>query len=70
VYGRTDDFGYKAVENRVSVPNLQATLFHLLGSRPFKAHVSPRRSRRDTNRVQHYRATVVGDLLKKPPKVA
>jgi hypothetical protein len=30
-YGETDDFGYKATVNRVSVPNLQATLLHLLG---------------------------------------
>jgi hypothetical protein len=30
-YGRTDDFGYKAVENRVSVHDLQATILHLMG---------------------------------------
>jgi hypothetical protein len=30
-YGKTDDFGYKAVENRVSVYDLQATILHLLG---------------------------------------
>jgi len=30
-YGRTDDFGYKAVEPRVSVHDLQATILHLLG---------------------------------------
>jgi len=30
-YGETDDFGYKATVNRVSVPNLQATMLHLLG---------------------------------------
>ena len=30
-YGATDDFGYKAVENRVHVHDLHATLLHLLG---------------------------------------
>ena len=31
VYGATDDIGYKAVENRVSVPDFHATILHLLG---------------------------------------
>ena len=31
VYGATDDMGYKAVENRVSVHNYHATILHLLG---------------------------------------
>ena len=31
VYGETDEFGYKATVNRVSVPDLQATLLYLLG---------------------------------------
>jgi hypothetical protein len=30
-YGATDEFGYKAVENRVSVPDLHATVLHLMG---------------------------------------
>jgi hypothetical protein len=30
-YGATDEFGYKAVENRVSVPDLHATVLHQLG---------------------------------------
>lgn len=30
-YGATDEFGYKAVEDRVSVPDLHATLLHQLG---------------------------------------
>jgi len=30
-YGSTDEFGYKAVENRVSVHDLQATVLHLMG---------------------------------------
>jgi hypothetical protein len=31
VHGRTDDFGYKAVENPVHVHDLHATMLHLLG---------------------------------------
>jgi hypothetical protein len=31
VYGATDDVGYRAAENRVSVPDLHATLLHQLG---------------------------------------
>jgi hypothetical protein len=30
-YGETDEFGYKAVTNRVGVPDLQATILHLFG---------------------------------------
>jgi len=30
-HGRTDDFGYKAVENRVGINDLHATILHLLG---------------------------------------
>ena len=31
VYGATDEFGYKAVENKVEVHDLHATMLHLLG---------------------------------------
>ena len=30
-YGRTDDFGYRVVENRVTIHDLHATMLHLLG---------------------------------------
>ena len=30
-YGATDDFGYKAAENIVTVYDLHATILHLLG---------------------------------------
>jgi hypothetical protein len=30
-YGATDEVGFKAVENRVSVNDLHATILHLLG---------------------------------------
>ncbi|MEC9348304.1 MAG: DUF1501 domain-containing protein, partial [Planctomycetota bacterium] len=31
VHGATDDFGFRAVEDRVHVHDLQATILHLLG---------------------------------------
>lgn len=31
IYGATDECGYKAVENRVSIHDLHATMLHLLG---------------------------------------
>ncbi len=31
IHGATDEFGYAAVENRVSVPDFHATILHLLG---------------------------------------
>jgi len=30
-YGSTDEFGYRAVENRVHVHDLHATMLHLMG---------------------------------------
>jgi len=30
-YGKTDEVGFKAVENRVSINDLHATILHLLG---------------------------------------
>jgi uncharacterized protein (DUF1501 family) len=30
-YGNTDDYGYEAVENKVHVHDLHATILHLLG---------------------------------------
>lgn len=31
IYGATDEFGYKAIENRVEIHDLHATMLHLLG---------------------------------------
>ena len=30
-YGATDDFGFRAVQNRVHIHDLHATILHLLG---------------------------------------
>ncbi len=31
IYGATDEYGYKAIENKVSIHDLHATMLHLLG---------------------------------------
>jgi len=31
IYGQTDEYGYKAIENRVEIHDLHATMLHLLG---------------------------------------
>ena len=31
VYGQTDDYGYRVVENKTTIPDLHATMLHLLG---------------------------------------
>ena len=36
VFGETDDLGYRPSGDRVGVPDLQATILHLLGLDPFK----------------------------------
>ena len=30
-YGATDEFGYRAIENKVEIHDLHATMLHLLG---------------------------------------
>jgi uncharacterized protein (DUF1501 family) len=57
-YGATDDFGYKAVENKVHVHDLQATILHLLGLD--HTRLTYRYSGRD------YRLTDVGGHVVKP----
>jgi hypothetical protein len=31
IHGATDEYGYKAIENRVEIHDLHATMLHLLG---------------------------------------
>ena len=31
VFGATDEYGYKAIENKVAIHDLHATMLHLLG---------------------------------------
>jgi len=60
MYGATDEFGYNAVENRVSVPDLHATCLHLLGIDHLK--LTYRHQSRDM-RLTDVSGTVVKDLI-------
>jgi hypothetical protein len=68
-HGSTDDFGYKAVENRVSVPDLHATILYLLGldHERLKYHHHGRNETLTDPAVSH--AKIVGALLESPPKI-
>lgn len=60
VHGATDDFGFRAVENRVSVHDLHATILHLLGFD--HEHLTYRYSGRDF-RLTDVHGEVVQELL-------
>ncbi len=69
VYGATDDFGYKSVEKRVSVPDLHATILHLLGLDHERLKY-PHHGRNETLTDPAVSgAKVVGALLESPPTV-
>ncbi|MEX2263972.1 MAG: DUF1501 domain-containing protein [Bryobacteraceae bacterium] len=61
IYGATDDIGYRAVENRVSVHDFHATMLHLLGLNfrelAFERHSLPERL------TDQYPARVVSGIL-------
>ena len=59
-YGATDEFGFRAVENRISVHDLHATLLHLLGFN--HEHLTYRYSGRDF-RLTDIHGEVVHELL-------
>ena len=59
-HGATDDFGYRAVENRVHVHDLHATLLHLLGFD--HTRLTYRHAGRDFRLTDVY-GTVVQDIL-------
>ena len=68
VYGETDEFGYKATVNRVSVPDLQATLLYLLGLN-HKGLTFPHEGREETpTNMNITGARIVADIVKNPPK--
>lgn len=66
-YGATDDFGYKSVEKRVSVPDLHATMLHVLGlDHERLSYVHQGRDETLTD-VAVSGARIVGELLESPP---
>jgi hypothetical protein len=60
VYGATDEYGYKAVENKVEIHDLHATMLHLLGVDHLK--LTYRFSGRDM-RLTDVHGNVVHDIL-------
>jgi hypothetical protein len=69
VHGATDDFGYKAVSDRVGVPDLHATLLHQLGL-DHRRLGYPFRGREETlTDAPVSKARVVAKLLEKPPEI-
>ena len=56
VYGATDEFGYAAVENKVHVHDLHATILHLMGLDHEAADLLPRRPRNAPDRRRGQRA--------------
>jgi hypothetical protein len=70
IYGETDDFGYKSVLDRVSVPDMMATVLHQLGL-DHKRVQYPHGGRLETPAdVTVTGAKIVGDLVQDPPKVS
>lgn len=63
IYGATDEFGYKAVENKVEIHDLHATMLHLCGID--HERLTYRFSGRDM-RLTDVHGHVVNDILKHP----
>jgi hypothetical protein len=69
VHGATDEFGYKAVADRVSVPDLHATILHLLGL-DHERLTYPYLGRNETLTDPAVSgAKIVPELLNSPPRV-
>ena len=60
VYGATDEYGYKAIENIVTVHDLHATILHLLGID--HKQLTYRFSRRDIRLTDVY-GNVITEIL-------
>jgi hypothetical protein len=69
VHGATDDFGYKAVAGRVSVPDLHATLLHQLGLDHRKLKYLHKGQEETLTDARVTKARVVGKLLQKPARI-
>ena len=69
IHGATDEFGYKSVVDRVSVPDLHATILHQLGL-DHKRLWYPYHGRKETlTDAAVSGAKIVGELLKSAAKV-
>ena len=69
VHGATDDFAYASVVDRVSVPDLHATILHQLGLDHNKV-TFPHKGRDETLTDSPVtKAKIVAGLLKSPPRL-
>lgn len=69
VHGATDDFGYRAVVDRVSVPDLHATVLHQIGL-DHRRLTYPHHGRNETlTDPAVSSARIIGELLDSPPKL-
>ena len=70
IYGQTDDFGYRSIVDRVSVPDMNATVLHQLGLDHRKT-TYPHAGRLETPAdVTVTGARVIGDLLENEVRAA
>ena len=69
VHGATDDFGYRAVTDRVTVPDLHATLLHQLGLDHRLLAYSFRGREETLTDAPVTKARVVAGVLEKPPEI-
>ena len=69
LHGATDEIGYKAVENKVGVPDLHATILHQLGIDHRKLIYVHNGREESLTDVPITGAHIVGDLLKAPPRI-
>ncbi len=68
VHGATDDVGYRSVENRVTVPDLHATLLYQLGLDHHRLTYHHHGSDETLTDARVTGARVVGALLHRPPR--
>ncbi len=61
IHGGTDELGYEAVENRVSITNFHATLLHLLGMHHEELFFEP--NGLDEKLTSVFKARLVHELL-------
>ena len=62
IHGATDEFGYEAVTDRVSVPDLHATMLHLLGL-DFKRLTYPVHGLEEGSISTIYQPRVVNEII-------
>jgi hypothetical protein len=68
IYGETDELAYKAVVNRVSVPDLHATVLHLLGLDHKRVLYPHDGNEENPTDAKVNDARVVSGLLESPPQ--